>query len=636
MAMNRTRIGLAALAVTTLGATFAAGVAVGRDDTPPPREVAGPGRLPLVVEGPLQRVGTCAELLDYYVENTIDQVTPYGWVDMHIYYAEDGGLDRGDAMPMSPPAIAPGPADGRAVEQGSSETGTNVQEAGVDEPDVVKTNGRILVRIDGDDLATYDVSGKQVRKLSEIDLPGKSDVRAELLLVGDQALVFSQAWPDYRWNGGTEVSTVVRRVDLSDPAEPEIVSTQEYDASLLSARQYGETVRLVLSTGLPQLDFVQPDGDRSEREALRRNRAIVRDSVIGDWLPSVTEDGDDRLAVGCDAMSVPEDFSGGGSVSVIGYDLEGGRDAMGVATSSDLVYSSSDRLYLATGQAWARCCWDMRAPTWPGDGSADGTTDLHAFALDGTAATYLGSGEVEGSIRDRWSMDAVDGTLRVAVGPTSETGNFNSVVTLREKDGRLDEVGRVDRLGVDEEIKSVRWFDDLAVVVTFRQTDPLYAVDLTDPARPKTLGKLKIPGFSEYLHPIGDDLMIGIGTDATLRGMTRGGQAAVFDLTDLTSPKQVAKVSYGQSRTTMAGQDPRQFTWLPGKRTALTVVSQYGSTGGATGWISVLEVGARGGLENTMLRTTYGYADIADLRTVPLPDGRVVLVSEDTARFLSW
>ena len=131
-----------------------------------------------------------------------------------------------------------------------------------------------------------------------------------------------------------------------------------------------------------------------------------------------------------------------------------------------------------------------------------GRSRLYAFALADDTATYVASGVVDGVIADRWSMDEHDGVLRVAVGPSQETGNFNSVVTLREDGDDLVEVGRVDELGVDEQIKSVRWFDDLAIVVTFRQVDPLYAgrPDATR-THPRLLGELKIPGFSEYLHP---------------------------------------------------------------------------------------------------------------------------------------
>jgi hypothetical protein len=218
----------------------------------------------------------------------------------------------------------------------------------------------------------------------------------------------------------------------------------------------------------------------------------------------------------------------------------------------------------------------------------DGSTELFAFALDGTGTTYVASGTVEGQIRDRWSMDYSGDTLRVALGATNETGNFNSVVTMQEKDATLTEVGRVDKLGVNEEIKSVRWFDTLAIVVTFRQTDPLYAIDLTDASEPRLMGELKIPGFSEYLHPLGEMRLIGVGQDASNTGMTRGAQAALFDVTDLTEPRQLDVVKYPRHSMAGAGMDPRQFTWLPDQRTALTVVSQ--GWRGRTGWVSVLSL----------------------------------------------
>ena len=179
----------------------------------------------------------------------------------------------------------------------------------------------------------------------------------------------------------------------------------------------------------------------------------------------------------------------------------------------------------------------------------DGTTDLHAFALSGDDATYVGSGEVDGTVADRWAMDSVDGVLRIAVGPSGATGNSSSVVTFAERDGGLVELGRLDGLGVDEQITSVRWFDDLAFVVTFRQTDPLYAIDLSDPAAPRKVAALKITGFSDYLHPIGDDLLLGIGTAADRTGQARGGQAAVFDIADLSAPRRVATHEYGRERT---------------------------------------------------------------------------------------
>ncbi len=615
---NRTRLGVTALALA-LGGSFVAGAAwQGRsDDIRSGRLVAAPdGPLHLGTGPSLVRADSCDQLLGWYVDGSVGRVTAWGWNDMRVYAVEDGVMEDRASSSMAGDGAQPGsPTD----EVTSSGTGTNVQESGVDEPDLVKTNGSILVRMDGDELTTYDVTGTTPLPLGSVELPATGEAgydggenAPELLLVGDSAVVIGRGW-----QGDDGLTTVVHRVDLADPASPTVVDTQTYDADLVSARQYGGTVRLVLSSGLPALDFVTPGGGRSDREALRKNRQVVRDSTIDDWLPTVRDGGGaaTRL-VGCDAMRVPADFSGPGAVAVVGYaaDAPRERSVTGVATSSNIVYSSTDRLYLATSQVWGwaggwgggwggGCCAEMDgvAPTWGNGTSRDGTTDLHAFALDGDDATYVGSGEVDGSVADRWAMDSVDGVLRVAVGPSAATGNSSSVVTFAERDGELVELGRLDGLGVDEQITSVRWFDDLAFVVTFRQTDPLYAIDLSDPAAPRKVAALKITGFSDYLHPIGDDLLLGIGTAADRTGQARGGQAAVFDIADLTAPRRVATHEYGRERTTRAGQDPRQFTWLPDRRTALTVVEHWGKYGGATAAISVLEVGPDGSLTTRLL-----------------------------------
>jgi hypothetical protein len=658
MKTSRTLVrgGLAAgVAVAALGGAFALGTTIGGDGSPAPHATPHPGAQAAKAGDPLGSgdlslvsAGTCDDLLGWYIDNTRDMVTAWGWGGGAIAYATDGALVRHPAalsgsLDTLGSIVGDTPTTTKSIErsQTSSETGTNVQEAGVDEPDVVKTDGTILVRLDGDDLTTYSVKGKAPERLSRFDLPGTVQQQPEMLLVGDRVVVIAQRW------GQDGPRTTVQTVDLSDPKSPEVVSESRYDASLLSARQYGDTVRLVLATDLPQLDFVQPQGKFTEREALKENRKVLEESKISEWLPGVSEvadgkQGDAKQIVACGDMSRPEDFTGGGSISVVGYDPASptDRSTTGVATSSQTVYSSTDRLYLATSQSFGwggPCCVmiDRVGPGGWGGGKDDGTTQLHAFALKGDTASYIGSGEVDGTVRDRWSMDAVGGTLRVAAGPSSQTGNSNAIVTLKEEDGQLVPLGKVEKLGVNEQIMSVRWFDDLAILVTFRQMDPLYAIDLSDPAHPKAIGSLKIPGYSDYLHPIGKDRILGLGVNADSRGMSRGGQVAVFDLADLRHPKRLGVEGYAANIEVRAGQDPRQFTWLPDKQTALTVISRYGRAGGMTAWVSVLRVAKDGSIDRHNVKGTEGYDDVAALRTVPLPDGRVALVTEDSAEFLA-
>ncbi len=235
-------------------------------------------------------------------------------------------------------------------------------------------------------------------------------------------------------------------------------------------------------------------------------------------------------------------------------------------------------------------------------------------------------------MRDSWSLDEHEGRLRVAVswpgkeGTTKESG----VVVLDERGGRLRPVGELRGLGPDEEIQSVRWFDDLAVLVTFRQIDPLYTVDLTDPARPRELGALKIPGFSSYLHPIGDDRLLGIGTDATDQGRSRGAQAAVFDIADPTAARQVAKATFGRDTGLGAAGDPHDFTWLPDANAAITSLSRWTEESAKGPAVVVLRVAADGSLRTQELQGPGGWT----VRALPLGGDRVALVG-DSVRIVS-
>ncbi|MFC5176870.1 beta-propeller domain-containing protein [Nocardioides taihuensis] len=569
--------------------------------------------------------GSCADLLDHYVGLGMEQVGPWGWSSPYLgmYDGPTATLAaaEGDTATLARQALASGPHTSQAV---ASATGTTVQEAGVDEPDQVKADGELLVRVRGATLTTYDVSAREPTELGSraLDLPGR---HPELLLVGTRAVVLgSHTAPSGR------ASTAAVVVDLADPAEPSVASTSTYDTGLVSAVQHGSTVRLVLTTPLPDLDFVVPHGWRAPatRWAERRNREVVRSSTLDDWLPHVTTgspDGTTQRLLGCDQVAVPGKDAGLGTLAVVGLDPAAPTttSAQGIATGSDIAYVSTDRLYLATPPAplgWG-CCWRVT------DAVGRGVTRLYSFSLDGPATTYTAAGEVAGTVADRWAMDEVDGVLRVAVGPSVGTGRANAVVTLAEEGDRLVELGHLGGLGRDEQIESVRWFDGLAVVVTYRQVDPLWTVDLSDPADPRLAGRLEIPGFSEYLHPFGPRRMLGVGQ--TGRG---GAQAALFDVQDLAHVRRLHVVHYGPGTTAAAAGDPRQLTWLPRERQVLTVVSHGWRPRGV--WVSQLTIDG-GPVERRLVEVAHGPA--AGVRLVPLPptaddpDGptRVVLVAGD-------
>ncbi len=624
---------VAILAVVGLGAAFVAGSHLDSDDG----RLLAAGPEPMSYFGDLEVAESCEDLLEWYVDRGLELVGPYGWDGGMYAFADDsGGVGVGvagapagaEAASSSAPAL-PGAVSQRAT---SGESGTNVQEVGVDEPDVVKTDGGLLVRIRGGELTTYDVRGGDVERLGDLRIDDL--IGGEVLLVDDMVTAIGHDRGSEDDGGRTRVVTV----DVSDPSAPVVVETAVFDARQVVARLHGDTVRLVLSAGLPELDFVQPDGDRGEVSAEEENEELVRATSLEDWLPGVAlSGGDEEPLLDCSDVALPDDDLGLDTVSIVAFDAgePASFETTALAAGTTIAYASVDHLYLATGGFGMTCCVmvgtgvpEMAALPPLTIGAQDGTTYVFDFALDDTATTYAASGEVDGVVADRWAMDESGGVLRVAVGPSQRTGNFNSVVTLGREGDDLVELGRVDKLGVNETIQSVRWFDGLAIVVTFRQVDPLYAVDLTDAEAPELLGELKIPGFSEYLHPLGTDRLVGIGQGPVGKNGW-GAQAGLFDVTDLTDPRRIDVVSYGSGSWAGAGVDPRQFTWLPEQRTVLTVVSE--GTMGRTGYVSVLRLDD-GRMHNEMVEVEYG-VEVDEVRTVPLPDGRVVLVTGEDVEF---
>jgi len=635
--LRNTVVGLASLA--SLGASFAVGTTYGEGADPGSKaaiEASGNKPSPMraasaPAAGALDSGKSCDELLQWYRDEGIKAVGPYGW---GYGYGRDVFLADGDVATLSERAFSPTAGGLKAAT--SSSTGTNVQEAGVDEPDVVKTDGITLVRVQDDLLTAYDVSSGEPRRLSSVRLADITD--ASLLMAGDRLVVLGADDASANTTGRTRMILV----DLGDPLAPEVLETRVFSSALVGASQHGDTIRLVLSQGLPELDFTQPRRWRSEKSALERNQEVVRASRLEDWLPLVgpASGTDEEPLVDCADVAVPDDDSGLGTLAVVGFDAAEPSSwaVSAVATDSRTAYTSADRLYLATeaGGWWGGpvgwgvdCCWEGGRPVVS---EPDGVTRLHLFELDGFAANYLASGEVEGRVADRWAMDEADGVLRVAVGATNATGNFNSVVLLRAEGSVLVEVGRVDKLGINETIRSMRWFDSLAVMVTFRQVDPLYAIDLSDPEAPELLGELKIPGFSDYLHPIGPERIIGMGVNADRNGITRGAQAGLFNLADVSNPRRVSTVEWGPRTRALAGADPRQFTWLPDQRTALTVVAR--GAGSRTGLVAVLRL-VDGEFVTRLVEVEYG-DEVSQVRLVPLTvgpaAGSVILVTGDDVR----
>ncbi len=594
----------------------------------------------------------CDQLRSWFVDSALASVGPYGLdsygvgvggaaVDMAASGAAESATAQRSAA--APQAAA---ADTSAVGPGA--TGTNVQEAGVDEPDLIKTDGSRVVLVRGDQLHVLDVTGDAPRELGKLTLPGGA---FELLLSGAKALVLGSQWHDGPVPMASDravssaivapgaTTAVLTVVDLSDPSAPRVERMDEVEGSYVSAREHDGVVRVVVRHS-PALPFLYPQSPGAEDEAQQHNRGVVTGSEAQDWLPKrvVRDDAGNVVSseplLECADVRHPNAPSGLGVVTVLTLDLTAPAEpaATAVTADGDLVYASTDRLYVATTQGG----WFRPMPVEPGAAAVQPEeqtvrTQLHSFDVSGAQTSYVASGEVEGWLMGRWAMSEDDGRLRVATtrgstfwrGETAEPNTDAAVTVLEEHGSSLDMVGSVGGLGKGEQIRAVRWFGDLATVVTFRQTDPLYTVDLSDPTTPKVLGELKVPGYSGYLHPLGDDLLLGVGQDATEEGQTLGVQVSTFDLGDLAAPARLDALGLRDTWSEVES-DSRQFTYLPDLRVAYLPIS---GPDGSSLW--AVRVGADGSLDEGGRWQPARDGWIS--RAIPVGTGRLAVLDEGMA-----
>jgi uncharacterized secreted protein with C-terminal beta-propeller domain len=244
------------------------------------------------------------------------------------------------------------------------------------------------------------------------------------------------------------------------------------------------------------------------------------------------------------------------------------------------VYASTTGLYVAS-QRYSAALESGRAIP------QRSRTDISRFDISRPDLTsFASSGSVAGFVLNQYSMSEFEGALRVASteepvwfegAPDGESESFVSV--LAEHGRSLNLLGRVGGLGRGERIYAVRFVGDKGYVVTFRQVDPLYTLDLSRKTDPRVLGELKILGYSAYLHPVSDDLLLGVGQDASAQGRTLGTQLSLFDVSDLRHPVRRAQVALGASSSSSAEFDPHAFLfWKPAKL-AVVPLQTYADSG---------------------------------------------------------
>ncbi len=405
----------------------------------------------------------------------------------------------------------------------SSYSKTNTRTENVDEGDIVKTDGRYLyvVKEEGNGIGIVDTEGNKLEQITEITLEGEfciSEIYVEnsyLIILGTESEeIYPAGDAIYR----TEYEYAVESVcdtksivyDISDKRQPkeigECLQSGGYSTSRLN-----NGYLYVFS----QYSVNNPEEERKEQ-----------------YIPCVNEE-----LLSLDKICMPDTESARNYTVITAIDIQNPSettDSIGILSDQGLCYASAENIYLYE-------------TIWEEDGGR--TTEIRKFSYGEGKLTGVAKTRVNGYLNDSFSIDDYNGYLRLV----TTVDRTNAVYVLDEK---LEETGKIENLAKDERIYSARFMGDIGYFVTYRETDPLFSVDLSDPANPKIIGELKIPGFSEYLHPYGDGLLLGIGMeDDGNDEKDRRVKLSMFDISDPSNVKEIDKIVLKDSYYSTAFED---------------------------------------------------------------------------------
>ncbi len=621
---------------------------------------------------------------------------------------------------------AAAPTAGAGSSSASAHSDTNTQVAGVDEADIVKTDGKNLYVLHGNTFRIVRAwPATDMHELSSLALEGDpqemfvADGRAVIYSQVNGAAIFQQAgvtpraqYQDFGSSAGDPGSasaspssptsgpapsgayaplTKITVLDLTGDS-PRVTREVYFEGNYLTSRRVGPHVRTVfqgfaqgpeLSTGFEASN--QPNSPPTTGsevigllDALRAtNVAIVAKSQLSDWIPFTFTRGPGGTittsTIACEDFYIPNPGSTqAGFSEVASINLDDPTSApneTGIVGQVDTVYADETSMYLAA-HAWTETpvSWGRGtavASTEPaGPGTAGGTpadsggspkpqslrtlspppslvpvtltkTHVHRFDFaDPDVPAYVATGTVNGSTKDQFSMDQRDGNLRIAtsesivyVDPTNQNQSggaaiaappsgssvqspsvINHMFVLAPRGSSLDIVGDVGPIAPNESTQSVRFVGARGYIVTSRQVDPLFAIDLVDPRAPKLLGQLTIPGFSEYMQPLDDNHLLTIGRDADANGRTKGVTLQMFDVTNGAAPVLTQRFAYGASEYgfSEAEYNHKAFTYFPDRQLLAFPYFAYGPNG------------ARSSLELFRVDVSNGFAKIGSVDATDL------------------
>lgn len=518
----------------------------------------------------LPTVGT-AENLEYLLKEA--------GLDQEQDYLLDGAdMIRGsfDAAATKKLAEAPAAASGllnsvsAEVTSGQADySTTNVQVQGVDEADVVKTDGEYLYQVNNSRIVIAKIYPSNEMKIVKIiDMDEENLYPMELYVDEDRLVVIGHSYnniplfksipmekriaiypPRYSY------STVkLIEYDISDKNDITKAREIELEGTYISSRKIEDKLYLVSSKRFNYY-YIMRSGQENDTPS-------YRDSAIGDEFINIPYE---KIAYfpGCISANY---------LIVAGVDLGNPKEGVNVSTylgGGQDIYASAENLYVALTKNTTKVrdvvIKDSANQQKVSDGYNEIETVVYRFAMNKGKLVCTGKGSVPGQILNQFSMDEHNEHFRIATtkGEIWRDDEHTSKNNLYVLDKNMKVVGSIEDIAPGEKIYSVRFMGDRAYMVTFKTVDPLFVIDLKDPKAPRILGALKIPGYSDYLHPYDENHIIGFGKDAVevvnkdIHGNERGTTAyylgmkiAMFDVSDVANPKELFTERIGDRGTT--------------------------------------------------------------------------------------
>lgn len=422
---------------------------------------------------------------------------------------------------------------------------TNVRTEGVGEADIVKTDGKNIYLVNGETVEIVDITSDEMEHLAQIEMDENCYVTE--LYAADERLLILYTREEYDdgkngYDGTYRQYTCTDVYDISDPADPEKISA-------LSQSGYYNTMRVKDGYAYVLSDYSLPyDISRPEP------RTYIPE-VQGEIMP-VSD------------IYMPQRKMGNDYTVITAFSLDDPKEK----TDSKAVFGTAGECYVSTENIYV-------TESYYNNNDANVTqTSIRRIAYEDGVLTGTAQTRVDGILNDSFSIDEYDGYLRLVMTVTSVNGTEGSFLTaladmfggeetetevrnvdtnsLYILDSDLNVTGEIRDLAPDERVYSARLMGDIGYFVTFRETDPLFSADLSDPYNPKIIGELKIPGFSEYLHPYGDGKLLGIGMDVDEETVaTEGVKLSMFDISDPSDVKEENKYIMEEMYGTDAGYD---------------------------------------------------------------------------------